>query len=157
MTRLALLLGVCSLLLTSCGRAWDAVNRDALRDDVAHVLSVDPAKSSMRCGMVDATRSGYCLLPADASQVSAWSRDLGLDARTASQEDVGSVPPLASEGPVGCLDPGIYGPIDGLPAYWIGGRPNALGLSGGGQFEYLLLLFDEAASQACVQVSYAYG
>lgn len=47
--------------------------------------------------------------------------------------------------------------VEGLPGYWIGARPESLALGSGGQFEYLLLIFDAETSQACVQVSYAYG
>jgi len=157
MNRWIPLLGACSILLASCGGLWNAANRSSLQTDVAQVLSVAPAEQSMRCAMVDRTRTGYCVLPADEAQVRAWSGTLGLSPRTASLTDVDSVPPLASEGPVGCLDEGNFGQIEGRPTYWIGARPEALALENGGQFEYMLLIFDPAAAQACVQVSYAYG
>ncbi len=150
-------LGACFILLASCSGLWNAANRSSLETDVAQVLSIDPAEVSMQCAMVDTTRTGYCVLPADETQVDAWARSLGLSPRRASLSDGESVPPLASEGPVGCLDAGRSGAVEGQPAYWIGARPTSLALGSGGQFEYLLLIFDPAAAQACVQVSYAYG
>lgn len=157
MTRQVFLLGACSILLTSCSGLWNAANRSSLETDVAQVMSIDPAERSMRCAMLDGTRSGYCLLPADATEVGAWAGELGLSLRTASLDDVESLPPLTSEGPVGCLDAASFGQVEGHPPYWIGGRPDSLALDSGGQFEYMLLIFDPAAAQACVQVSYAYG
>jgi hypothetical protein len=157
MNRQALLLSACAILTASCSGLWNAVNRSALEADVAHVLSIDPSQIPMECTMIGGTRSGTCVLPADETQVAAWAERLGLSARTVSLQDVETAPPLASEGPVGCLDaPGGEG-IEGLPAYWIAGRPAALALEGGGQFEYLLLIHDPAAARACVQASYASG
>jgi len=111
----------------------------------------------MKCAMIGGTRSGYCVLPADATQVVSWADTLGLSARAVSLQDVATLPPLASEVPVGCLDESTLEGIEGLPAYWITGRPAALKLEGGGQFEYLLLIHDPAAASVCLQASYAYG
>jgi len=157
MIRQALLLSACAILTASCSGLWNAANRSALQADVATILSIDPAQIPMKCAMIGGTRSGYCVLPADEMQIVAWADRLGLSARTVSLQDVETVPPLASEGPVGCLAASTFDSIEGMPAYWIAGRPAALELEGGGQFEYLLLIHDPASASACVQASYAYG
>ena len=58
---------------------------------------------------------------------------------------------------MGCLDPQALAVVDGVPAYWITARPPQLALKSGGQFEYLLLIVNEATGEGCVQVSYSYG
>ncbi|MCJ7513490.1 MAG: hypothetical protein MUO23_11035 [Anaerolineales bacterium] len=153
----ALLLLVLSILLTSCGPLWNAVNRSTLKLDVAEALGPQALDLQLRCEMVDSTRTGYCLVPADREQVIGWAGALGMSASTASTASAQTLPPLASEGRVGCLAPENFGDVEGLPAYWVGGRPEALILSGGGRFEYMLLLHNPDTGQACVQVSYAYG
>jgi hypothetical protein len=111
----------------------------------------------MQCAMIDGTRSGYCVLPADGLKVDDWASLVRLNRRPVAMTDVETVPPLASEGPVGCLDTGTFPMVDGMTAYYLGGRPESLALIGGGQFEYMLLIFDPATARACIQVSYAYG
>jgi hypothetical protein len=51
----------------------------------------------------------------------------------------------------------VFGEVRGLPAYWVAGRPEQLKISGGGQFEYMLLIFNASTGRSCIQVSYAYG
>jgi hypothetical protein len=136
---------------------WNAANRSALEADLAQILALDPSQPPMQCAMIGGTRSGYCVLPVEEMQVVAWADGLGLSARPMALEEAQSVPPLGAEGPVGCLDPSALNGEDVLPTYWIAGRPAALQLEGGGQFEYLLLIHDPASGKACVQVSYAYG
>jgi len=82
---------------------------------------------------------------------------LELEARIVSLADPSTVPPIVTDGEIGCLDPDTFGSVDGLPAYWLGGRPDQLSLANGGQFEYMFLLFNTATGLVCVQVAYAYG
>ncbi len=107
--------------------------------------------------MIDSARSGYCLSSSNQAQIEEIVARLDLDYRVASFENNVTIPPIVSEGEVGCLDENVFGQVDGLPAYYIGGRPDQLSLTSGGQFEYLLLLFNPETWQACTQVSYAYG
>ena len=107
--------------------------------------------------MIGSTRSGYCLGEMQPEQAEAAARALEL---TATQVDLNAPNaglPMASEGTQGCLDPDVFPVVDGLPVWWISGRPAQLGLETGGQFEYLLIVLNTATGQGCVQVSYAYG
>ena len=150
--------GVIGLTLLACNFLWNSANRVPLESDVKEVL--DPAttaKLDLKCSMIDSTRSGYCLFSSNQAQIEEIAARLDLDYRVVSFENSESVPPVISEGEVGCLDEDVFGAVDGLPAYYIGGRPDQLSLANGGQFEYLLLLFNPETGQACTQVSYAYG
>jgi hypothetical protein len=149
-------LAVACTLLVSCGGLWNLANRSALAADVAEVMD-EADDPDLQCAMIGVTRAGYCLLPASEGAVSGWATSLGLASGTASLDRPETVPPLAAEGAVGCLDAQVFVEVDGLPAYWLGGRPSQLSLSNGGQFEYMLLLYDPETGRACVQVSYAYG
>jgi hypothetical protein len=150
--------GVIGLTLLACNFLWNAANRNPLESDVNQVL--DPGNSArldLKCSMIETTRSGYCLFAANEEQVEEIAARLNLDYRTASFENPETIPPVVSEGKAGCLDVDVFGNVDGFPAYYIGGRPDQLSLADGGQFEYLLLLFNPETGQACAQVSYAYG
>lgn len=150
--------GVIVLTLLACNFLWNAANRTPLESDVNEFL--DPANTAqldLNCSMIESTRSGYCLFVADEEQIEEIAARLNLDYRAASLEINETVPPVVSEGKVGCLDEDVFGKVDGFPAYYIGGRPDQLLLAGGGQFEYLLLLFNPETGQVCTQVSYAYG
>jgi hypothetical protein len=149
---------VLAAMLMACNFPWNVLNRDSLRADVAEVLAlpdVDPLDLS--CQMVGTTRTGYCLLTADSAWVEQIAGALALEYRVASLARAETLPPMLSEGLVGCLASEDFGPVEELPAYWVDGRPPALALGSGGQFEYLLLLHNPATHQVCVQVSYAYG
>lgn len=82
---------------------------------------------------------------------------LGLNASTVDLLDTASVPLLAYEGEVGCLGDEALPGVNGLPVWWIDGRPPDLALSSGGQFEYLFLVVDPVSGAGCIQVSYSYG
>jgi hypothetical protein len=141
-----------------CSPVWGALNRTSLRADVGEVLTrglEDPPK--IECRMIGTTRSGYCTFEQDSASALALAEELGLESGYVDLNDPASVPPAAVEGMVGCLSAEVLGSVDGLPAYWIGGRPEALKLQNGGQFEYLMLAMDPDTGQACVQDSYAYG
>jgi hypothetical protein len=147
---------LCSLLL-ACD-LWTLANRTPLTTDVNELLSTAATTPlDLTCNMLEGTRSGYCLFTADEEMVEEMAARLELDARIASLADRSTVPPIVTDGETGCLDPGIFGSVDGLPAYWLGGRPDQLSLADGSQFEYMLLLFNNATGQGCVQVAYAYG
>ena len=150
--------GVIGLTLLACNFLWNSANRVPLKSDVNEVL--DPANTTdldLTCALIDTTRSGYCLFKADEGQIEEIAARLELDYRVVSYEENSTIPPLVSEGKVGCLDEIVFGMADGLLAYYLAGRPGQLSLAGGGQFEYLLLLFNPETGQACTQVSYAYG
>jgi len=134
------------------------MNRDSLTANVTEVLvASDEDRLELSCKMVDTTRTGYCIFVTHQELIEQVASKLGLDFRTASLELPGNLPPLGSEGMVGCLSAGVFDSIEGLLAYWVGGRPAQLSLSDGGQFEYLLLLYNSSTELACVQVSYAFG
>jgi len=150
--------GVIGLTLLACNFLWNSANRVPLESDVKEVL--DPATTTqldLKCSMIDSTRSGYCLFLSNQAQIQEIAARLDLDYRVASLENNVTIPPVVSEGEVGCLAEDVFGQVDGLSAYYIGGRPDQLSLTSGGQFEYLLLLFNPGTGQACTQVSYAYG
>lgn len=150
--------GVIGLILLACNFLWNSANRVPLESDVKEVL--DPATTAqldLKCSMIDSTRSGYCLFSSNQTQIEEIVARLDLDYRVASFENNETIPPVVSDGKVGCLDENVFGQVDGLPAYYIGGRPDQLSLASGGQFEYLLLLSNPETGQACTQVSYAYG
>ncbi len=150
--------GAIGLTLLACNFLWNSANRVPLKSDVNEVL--DPANTSgldLTCAMIDTTRSGYCLFMADEGKIEEIAARLELDYRVASFDKDDTIPPLVLDGKVGCLDENVFGIADGLPAFYIAGRPGQLSLAGGGQFEYLLLLFNPETGQACTQVSYAYG
>jgi hypothetical protein len=150
--------GVIGLSLLACNFLWNSANRNTLESDVNEVLyPINAAQLDLECSMIATTRSGYCLFEANKGQIEEIGARLDLDYRLASFENNETIPPVVSEGKVGCLDENVFGQVDGLPAYYIGGRPDQLSLTGGGQFEYLLLLFNPETGQACAQVSYAYG
>lgn len=149
---------LCLLGLFLGNTLWDAANRSSLAKDVAEVLAApDLAPGALACHMAGRTRTGYCLFETDQALVKDIANRLHLEGRTTAPEAPRTIPPLVVEGAVGCFAAGVGGSAEGLPAYWAGGRPPQLALSGGGQFEYLLLLYNPATRQTCVQVSYAYG
>jgi len=151
-------LALVPLLLVSCAFIWNLGNRNSLEADVLEVLHPAPDEGSfLECRMIGTTRSGYCVGEISQADVQALTLAIGLESSTLDLADLDGVPPLAYEGLVGCLDPQTLAVVDGLPAYWIAGRPPQLALKSGGQFEYLLLIVNEATGQGCVQVSYAYG
>ena len=150
--------GVIGLTLLACNILWNSANRNTLQSDVKEVLV--PATTDqldLKCSMIETTRSAYCLFEANEEQIEGIAAGLDLDYHVISFENNETTPPVVSEGRVGCLDESVFSQVDGLPAYYIGGRPDQLSLTSGGQFEYLLLLFNPETGQACTQVSYAYG
>ncbi len=153
-----LLMPLLPLVVTGCSSAWTAFGRASLEADVAEVVSRGLAGSpEMECQMVGTTRSGFCTFEAGGAGALAVATELGLNSGSVEPDDLSAIPPVAAEGAVGCFSPEMMERADGLPAYWIGGRPESLRLQSGGQFEYLVLLLDPDTGQACVQVSYAYG
>ena len=146
------------VLLVSCASMWNLGNRSSLEADVLDVLrpaSMD--RLSLECRMIGTTRSGYCVGEISLEDAEALALALGLESSQVDLENLDRAPPLAAEGLVECVDPEAFPGVDGLPAYWIAGRPPQLGLVSGGQFEYLLVIVNAATGQGCVQVSYAYG
>ena len=107
--------------------------------------------------MIGSTRSGYCLGQIAADQAEAVAAQLGLKPSQVDLKDTASVPPLGYGGEVGCLSQDVMPGVNGLPVWWIDGRPSNLALSSGGQFEYLFLVADPASGAGCIQVSYSYG
>jgi hypothetical protein len=150
--------GVIGLTLLACNFLWNSANRVPLESDVKEV--VDPeatAQLDLNCSMIDSSRSGYCLFSSNQAQIEEIAAGLDLDYRLAFFENNETILPVVSEGRVGCLDENVFSQVDGLSTYYIGGRPVQLSLTSGGQFEYLLLLFNPETGQACTQVSYSYG
>ena len=144
--------------VAGCSALWSVANRRGLEADLREVLGAYlDVQPEMDCAMVGTTRTGYCLFDAQAESVRDLAEEMGMEARAVDLHDPGSLPPLQVEGRVGCLSAEVFGQVQGLPAYWLGGRPDALALQSGGRFEYLLLVFDPAAGRACALASYAYG
>ena len=151
-------LAILPVLLVSCASIWNLGNRSSLEADVLEILP--PASStglSLECQMIGTTRSAYCLGDISDDEAAAWAQSLAMESFRVRLGDAASVPPLGAEGPVGCLSAEVFPGVDGLPAFWVGGRPPELALGSGGQFEYLLLIVNAATGQGCLQVSYAYG
>jgi hypothetical protein len=107
--------------------------------------------------MIGSTRSGFCLGAMQLDQAEAVAQALELTATQVNLDAPATDLPMASEGLQGCLDPEVFPAVNGLPAWWISGRPAQLSLETGGQFEYLLIVLNATTGQGCVQVSYAYG
>jgi uncharacterized membrane protein len=150
--------GLCLLAALAGGALWISLTQGALAADVGEVLTPDSgARRDLACQMLERSRTGYCLFTADEGDIQGVARRLGLETSTASGDDPHATPLLALEGGRGCRATDILRSGEKLPAYWAAGRPKQLALRSGGQFEYLLLLYDRATRQACVQVSYAYG
>jgi hypothetical protein len=157
MLRKSILL-ILATLTASCGSLWNMANRDLLRSGMVEVLSpIAVASDDLECQMIGSTRTGYCLLATTPEMVTTIATSLALDYRVANPDDPITLPPIAGEGKLGCLSSEVFGEVRGLPAYWIAGRPEQLKIKGGGQFEYMLLLFNPATGRSCIQVSYAYG
>ena len=145
-------------LTASCSSLWNWGNRGALIGGMVEVLApIEIAAEDLECQMIGSTRSGYCLLETTPEMVLTIATTLALDYRVANPDNPITLPPIVGEGKTGCLSSEVFGEIRGLPTYWIAGRPEQLQVSGGGQFEYMLLLFNPATGQSCIQVSYAYG
>jgi len=146
------------VLTAACSSLWNWGNRDALIAGMVEVLApIEVTAGDLDCKMIGSTRSGYCLLDTTPQMVMTIATSLALDYRVANPADPHTLPPIVDEGKVGCLSPEVFGDVRGLPAYWIAGRPEHLQISGGGQFEYMLLLFNATTGRSCIQVSYAYG
>jgi hypothetical protein len=131
MIRKSILL-ILAALMASCSSFWNWGNRGALIAGMVKVLApIQVASEDLDCEMID-----Y---------------------RVANPADPHTLPPIVNEGNAGCLSPEVFDDVRGLPAYWIAGRPEQLKISGGGQFEYMLLIFNATTGKSCIQVSYAYG
>ena len=146
-----------ALITLACSSLWNLANRGSLAADVQEAIGIDRASLPLRCQMVGSTRSGYCVAGISVDQAEEIATRLGLNASTVDLLDTASVPPLAYEGEVGCLGDEALPGVNGLPVWWIGGRPPDLALSSGGQFEYLFLVVDAVSGAGCIQVSYSYG
>jgi hypothetical protein len=158
MKKRAILPSVLCCLLLACNSLWTLANRTPLTTDVNELLSTTATTPlALTCNMLEGSRSGYCLFTADEELVAEITARLEMDAGIASLVDPSTVPPIITDGETGCLDPDTFGSVDGLPAYWLGGRPDQLSLADGSQFEYMLLLFNTGPGLVCVQVAYAYG
>jgi hypothetical protein len=149
---------ILAVLTTACSSLWNWGNRGALIAGMVKVLApIEVAAEDLHCEMIGSTRSGYCLLDTTPEMVATIAQSLALDYRVANPADPHTLPPIVNEGKTGCLSPDVFGEVRGLPAYWIAGRPEQLKISGGGQFEYMLLIFNASTGRSCIQVSYAYG
>ncbi len=147
-----------AVLAASCSSLWNWGNRGALISGMVEVLRpIGVTADNLECQMIGDTRSGYCLLDTTPNMLATLATSLGLDYRVANPDDPLTLPPIVDSGKAGCLSAEVFGNVRGLPAYWLGGRPKQLELSSGGQFEYLMLIFNPASGRSCIQVSYAYG
>jgi hypothetical protein len=147
-----------AVFAAGCSSLWNWGNQGALIGGMVEVLRpIGVTADSLECQMIGNTRTGYCLLDTTPQMVTTLATTLGLDYRVANPDDPLTLPPIVDAGKAGCLSPQVFGNVRGLPAYWLGGRPKQLELSGGGQFEYLMLIFNPTSKRSCIQVSYAYG
>jgi len=147
-----------AVITTACSSLWNWGNRDALIGGMVEVLApIQVVAKDLECQMIGSTRSGYCLLDTTPQMVMTIATTLQLNYRIANPADPLTLPPIVDEGKTGCLSPDVFGEVRGLPAYWVAGRPEQLKISGGGQFEYMLLIFNASTGRSCIQVSYAYG
>jgi len=106
--------------------------------------------------MEGTTRTGYCLLEADPQQIEVFtsSLDMGAPQHLAAAEGF-PFPAFLRDSP--CVVRFPSEALDEVRAYLIAGRPDQLRLAQGGQFEYLMIVFDPATYDACIQASYSYG
>ena len=147
-----------AVITTACSSLWNWGNRGALISGMVEVLApIQVVAKDLECQMIGSTRSGYCLLDTTPQMVMTIATTLQLNYRIANPADPLTLPPIVDEGKTGCLSPDVFGEVRGLPAYWVAGRPEQLKISGGGQFEYMLLIFNASTGRSCIQVSYAYG
>jgi hypothetical protein len=106
--------------------------------------------------MEGTTRTGYCLLAADASQLEAIAVSLNMgDPRPIGQDEAAALPAFLPDSP--CL--AHFSSVTSVEvlAYLITGRSDQLRLADGGQFEYMFIAFAPPSEEACVEASYAYG
>ena len=141
----------------ACSWLWNLANRGSLEADVHELIGMDASSLPLACQMIGSTRSGTCLGDLTEVQAGEIAARVGLSASTVNLQDAATVPPLAYEGEVGCLGQEALPGVDALPVWWIEGRPDALALASGAQFEYLFMVVDPASGVGCIQVSYAYG
>jgi hypothetical protein len=145
------------LAALACSSRWILAHRGSLAANVHEVIGLDPEALPLACQMVASTRTGICQGSIAQDQAEGIASRLALNASTIALQDLSSVAPLAYEGEVECLEEAALPGVDGLPVWWIDGRPADLALSSGGQFEYLLIVVDPASGAGCIQVSYSYG
>lgn len=141
----------------ACASLWNIANRGSLVEDVHEAIGIDQASLPLTCQMIGSTRSGYCRGDLTEDQAQGIAARLGLNASTVDLQAAASVPPLAYEGEVGCLEKDVLPGVNGLPVWWVDGRPAGLSLSSGAQFEYLFVVLDPVNGVGCIQVSYSYG
>lgn len=146
-----------ALLAVSCSSLWNRANRIPFQEDVEEVLAPSGVTVVLsECQMEGTTRTGYCELEADPSQIEAIisSLKMGDPQPLVSNED-SLVPMLLRDSP--CLGNHPSSDLNDILAYLISGRPNQLELADGGQFEYLFIAVDPANNNACIEASYSYG
>lgn len=146
-----------ALLVASCSPLWDRANRHALQGDVAGVLAASGETVALTdCHMVGTTRAGYCFFVAEPSRVQAIALSLEMGEPLEIRADLGpSLPAFLQESP--CLADYSTSSFDEVLAFLVTGRPAQLRLADGGQFEYMLMVFESASGEACIEASYAYG
>jgi len=143
--------------LSSCERAWNAVNRSALEDDVESLLARCGIEQSapVSCSMVGATRDGVCGLALSWPQINRLVEELNLVVLDPGDPQHSALLDQLQGSPPTCLQPDDD---TELSQAWIAlGRPPELRLESGSAFEFLLVFYRQSDSYACFQMSYAYG
>jgi hypothetical protein len=146
--------GLACLLLTGCASLWTITNRSGLEADVRELLktaAVEP--QHLDCRMVGTTRKAACSLRLSPPQTSSVIRTLALESIPTSSENSSPQAQLIALAGPSC----VAKTSRPIVRFGLGNRPNALRLSSGTAFDYLLLTINKSTGQACVQVSYSYG
>jgi hypothetical protein len=146
-----------ALMTGACAPSWNRANRAQFQDDVEEVLAPSGVQVVLSdCRMEGTTRTGYCMLEAGLSQVEviAFSLKMGRPQSFTGGEDP-HFPAFLRDSP--CVAHFLSSTPYEVIAYLIAGRPDQLQLAGGGQFEYMMIAFEPANDDACIEASYSYG
>ena len=144
--------------LSACEILWDASNRGRATSDVQALLRVGGLPNAgPKCHMVGTTRNLACNLRASTKEVATVAKGLSLQSVEFVDEPSGSLERFVASKQHYCGLASGLGRKDGVNLFAAHRRPPQLRLANGSAFEYLLLYYDSASSQVCMELSYAYG
>jgi hypothetical protein len=148
---------LCAVLMIGCDALWNLGNRGQLARDITEIFEKQGVRIAHPvCHMVGTTRDGVCTFRASAEQIAAAVRGLGLQETSGTFSTGSGSSHAMKEVERVCTSKSPFGEQSGLNLYQLDRRPEALKLSHGGAFEFMLLYY-HPSQDVCVGVSYAYG
>jgi len=165
---LSVALFLCAIT-AGCNYVWNALNRNALKEDIAELASTCGVKiSNPECNMIDTSRRGYCMFNSTEKEIMALVHGLKLNkvrpGLTAYDLVKNADTDIQYDSEIWHLEQ-ILKPFDiykvnnktKINAFFANNRPDQLRLKSSRAFDYLLLYYDSISSRACIFVSYSYG